>query len=136
MVTTTESRTRTSGRFRIRGRGVDTGGQVERCAAGRLRDAYPAGARDLELRIIGDVTDDALAALLRDLVDAIQDAEPHCRRVVYAAPADAPARTAAEDAGFRYVVDVDLADEQVGLLVAEPEWVRAADTELDHVPGS
>jgi len=63
------------------------------------------------------------------------DADPRCRRVVYAAPAgDSTALGAATAAGFRYVVDVDLPDVSLSLLVAEPGWVTAID--LDRVPGT
>ncbi|MEV5987464.1 hypothetical protein AB0L85_21010 [Streptomyces sp. NPDC052051] len=135
---TVESWTRFTGRLRLSGPGADIGVQVERCAAGRLRDAYPAGARDLEVRIDGGCPDgDARAALLRDLVDAVGAADPHCRRVVHAvAEGDHDGLAAAARAGFRHVVDVDLGQQQLSLLVAEPDWVTATDMDLDHVPGS
>ena len=46
---------------------------------------------------------------------------------------------AAESAGFRYVVDVDVPDEdgvveQLSLLVREPDFVTHVDMDLDHVP--
>ncbi|MEU6729342.1 hypothetical protein ABZ917_37050 [Nonomuraea wenchangensis] len=108
------------------------GVRLERCAAGRLRDAYPVAAHDLELRVA-----EADAELLRALVDDIAAADPQCRRVVYAVPqGDLDRMAVGEAAGFRYVVDVDLADEQLSLLVAEPEWVTRTDMDLNHVPGS
>ncbi|GAA4965842.1 hypothetical protein HD597_007027 [Nonomuraea thailandensis] len=106
--------------------------RLERCAAGRLRDAYPVAAHDLEVQ-----APEADAGLLRAVVDAVAQADPHCRRVVYAVPeGDLNRMAVAESAGFRYVVDVDLADAQLSLLVAEPEWVTRTDMDLDHVPGS
>jgi len=117
--------------------GIDVGVRVERCASGRLRDTYPAGARDLEVRIDGGCPHDTLTELLRALVDAIRAADPHCRRVVYAAAeGDRDTVAAAAVAGFRHVVDVDLGEQQLSLLVAEPGWVTATDMDLDHVPGT
>jgi hypothetical protein len=76
---------------------------------------------------------EALGLLLR----AVLAADPDCRRVVHAVPeGDRTAIEAAEAAGFRYVVDVDLHDRQLSLLVAEPGWVTATDLDLDRVPGS
>ncbi|GCE44881.1 hypothetical protein Rhow_000507 [Rhodococcus wratislaviensis] len=43
---------------------------------------------------------------------------------------------AAEAAGFRYVVDVDVAESELSLLVSEPGWVTEVDIDLEHVPGS
>ncbi|MGP3962073.1 hypothetical protein ACTWPT_39400 [Nonomuraea sp. 3N208] len=106
--------------------------RLERCAAGRLRDAYPVAAHDVELQVDGAGTE-----LLLALVDAVSVADPRCRRVVYAVQeGDLPRIAAAEAAGFRYVVDVDLADAQLSLLVAEPGWATRTDTDLDHVPDS
>ncbi|RVX38879.1 hypothetical protein EDD27_1207 [Nonomuraea polychroma] len=104
--------------------------RLERCATGRLRDAYPVAAHDLELRV-----NEATTGLLRALVEAVSVADPRCRRVVYAVPeGDLAGIAAAEAAGFRYVVDVDLADAQLSLLVAEPAWVTRTDMDLDNVP--
>jgi hypothetical protein len=103
-----------------------TGYRIERCTAGRLYNAYPVGEYDVEIRLPGG----ADTGLLRDLVTQIEVSDPRCRRVVYAAPAgDLADIAAAEAAGFRYVVDVDLpGDASFSLLVAEPGWV----TRLDH----
>ncbi|MGP3911331.1 hypothetical protein [Nonomuraea sp. 10N515B] len=106
--------------------------RLERCAAGRLREAYPVAAHDIELQV-----DEAGTELLRALVDSVSVADPRCRRVVYAVPEGDLARiAAAESAGFRYVVDVDLADAQLSLLVAEPAWVTRTDMDLGQVPDS
>ncbi|WP_433476268.1 hypothetical protein ACQPZP_03980 [Spirillospora sp. CA-142024] len=129
-----EDWTRVAGRMRVHGDGVETAVQVERCAAGRLRDAYPVGARDLEVRVPDAVAGDALSALLRALADAVRKADPACRRVVFAAPeGDVDRVAAAESAGFRYVVDVDLGETALSLLVSEPS---PADLDLRHVPGT
>ncbi|OIJ92728.1 hypothetical protein BIV24_13035 [Streptomyces colonosanans] len=134
---TVESWTRFTGRLRLYAQDIDVGVRVERCAAGRLRDAYPAGAHDLEVRIDGGCPQDTLAELLGTLVDAVRTADPHCRRIVYAvAEDDRETRAAVAAAGFRHAVDVDLGRQQLSLLVAEPEWVTATDMDLDHVPGS
>jgi hypothetical protein len=129
--TTVQAWTRSTGRLHLRGDGVNADVRVERCAAGRLRDTYPVGSHDMELRVCGE----PLAEILRTLADAVTRADPECRRVVYAAPeGDLERVAAAESAGFRYVVDVDLADEQLSLLVAEPDRVMRPDVDLGHVP--
>ncbi|MGW3497441.1 hypothetical protein [Streptomyces sp. NPDC001020] len=137
--TTVESWTRSTGRLRLHlhGQGIDIGVRVERCAAGRLREAYPAGARDLEVRIDGGCPHNALAELLLTLVDAVRAADPRCRRIVYAAAEDDQDTIAvAAAAGFRHAVDVDLGEQQLSLLVAEPDWVSAIDMDLEHLPGT
>ncbi|MFE5036755.1 hypothetical protein [Streptomyces sp. NPDC056683] len=78
-----------------------------------------------------------LPALLRSLTAAVLAADPHCRRVVLAVPAaDRGGLTAAESAGYRYAVDVDLGTDELALLVAEPDWVTVTDIDLDRVPGA
>ncbi|MGN9842631.1 hypothetical protein ACTMTI_31340 [Nonomuraea sp. H19] len=130
---TVEAWTRRAGRLHLHRDGVVADVRVERCAAGRLREAYPVGAHDLELRVCGG----PLAELLRTLFDAVTKADPACRRVVYAAQEGALEEVAAaQAAGFRHVVDVDLVDEQLSLLVAEPAGVRGTDVDLDRVPGT
>jgi len=110
--------------------------RLERCAHGRLRDAYPAAEHDIEIRL-DDAPTDELRALLGALSAAVQQADPQCRRVVFGAPlGDLATLAAAENAGFRYVVDVDLADASLSLAVAEPSWVTSVDMDLDRVPGT
>ncbi|MFF5085026.1 hypothetical protein ACFY36_48980 [Actinoplanes sp. NPDC000266] len=100
----------------------------ERCATGRLRNAYPVSENDLEV----DVSDPALlwTATTQALV-----AEPACRRIIYAVPeGDLAGIEAAEAAGFRYVVDVDLPDgSALSLLVVEPDWVTRIDHDTDAI---
>lgn len=55
---------------------------IERCTTGRLRDAYPAGEHDVEIRL----PDGADTEMLRRLVAEIEADDPSCRRIVYAAP--------------------------------------------------
>jgi hypothetical protein len=109
---------------------------LERCAQGRLRDAYPVAEHDIEIRL-DDAPSEELTALLGTLSAVVQQAAPQCRRVVFGALAgDLAALAAAENAGFRYVVDVDLADASLSLAVAEPSWVTSVDLDLDRVPGT
>ncbi|NBM20910.1 hypothetical protein [Streptomyces sp. GC420] len=123
--------------LRVTGHGTGIDVRVERCAAGRLRHTYPAGARDMEVRVDGPCPRETLAALLRSLADAVDAADPSCRRIVFAAASgDRGSVTAAQSAGFRYVTDVDLGREELSLLVAEPAWVTRTDIDLDRVPGS
>lgn len=110
---------------------------LEHCVGGRLRDAYPVNAHDVEVRIDAEVGPaelaDALGAAARDAFGA----DPRCRRVVFAAPAgDLAAMAAAEAAGFRHVVDVDIPGAELSLFVAEADWVTNADMDLDRVPGA
>ncbi|MFF7474749.1 hypothetical protein [Streptomyces sp. NPDC008092] len=130
------ARGRTTAGFRLRRDGVTVDVRLERCAAGRLRHTYPAGAHDLEIRVAG-CPDDLLPALPRSLTAAVRAADPHCRRAVLAVPAADRGRiTAAEAAGYRHAVDVDLGTEELALLVAEPDWVTGTDIDLDRVPGA
>ncbi|WP_216896741.1 hypothetical protein [Nocardia alni] len=130
---------RTRGRLLL-GHGESRAATVElqRCAVGRLRHSYPVGARDTEVRLAELSGSGALTDVLRSVAAAIREAEPLCRKVVYAVESDGgrPATVAAvEAAGFRYVVDVDVADAELSLFVCEPDWVTGADIDLDSVPG-
>lgn len=110
--------------------------ELERCAAGRLRDAYPTGSRDIEIRIT-DAEPAEAVDVLRILTSAVEAADPYCRRVIYAVPADdRSAAEAAQVAGLRYVIDIDLPGIELSLLVAQPDWVTAIDEDLSHVPGT
>ncbi|MFI6335366.1 GNAT family N-acetyltransferase [Streptomyces sp. NPDC050535] len=126
-----------SSELRVRGHSAQLTVRVERCAAGRLRNAYPVGAHDTEVGVHGTCPPAALPDLLQALTDAVTDEDPRCRRVVFApASTDQACIRAADAAGFRYVLDVDLGTEAVSLLVAEPLWVTRTDMDLDRVPGS
>jgi hypothetical protein len=65
-------------------------------------------------------------------------ADPACRRVVFASDAAALDRiAAAEAAGYRYVVDVDVeADEQLSLLVTEPGHLTQEPLDVGDMPGT
>lgn len=120
---------------------VDDGGTPHEVRArfavrGPLGNAYPAGIADLELDPRGLGDPDAV----RGLGERILRENPACRRVVLPVPAgDLDAIGFAEDAGFRYVVDVDVAGErgeitELSLLVLEPGWVADAPTAVDDLP--
>ncbi|WP_433346134.1 hypothetical protein ACQP25_26215 [Microtetraspora malaysiensis] len=150
----TLSRSRGSGEMRLRrpasGAALNTGAdaasggdgvlvevRVERCTAGRLREAYPVGAHDVEIRVAEGTSPALLTEVLAVLVGAIRVADPRCRRAVFAAPVDRPDMVAAaQAAGFRYVLDVDVPGAELSLLVAEPEWVTCVGMDLDRVPGA
>lgn len=109
---------------------------LQRCINGRLRNAYPVSAHDVEVRLIREVTPARLTTVLAELADAIQVADASCRRIVFTATAgDLAMIQAAESAGFRYVLDVDVPGAELSLLVAEPDWVTINDLDLDRVPG-
>lgn len=108
---------------------------LQRCVTGRLRDAYPVNAHDVEVRVTEELPPDLLAEMLARTAREVLGNDPRCRRVVFAAPVDDLTRiAAAQAAGFRYVVDVDVPGEELSLLVAEPRWVTAMDS--DRVPGT
>lgn len=99
--------------------------------AGELVDAYPAGTDDRELLIQGQPS----AAAVAELTAQVLAARPRCRRVVLPVPEqDLDAIGWAEDAGFRYVVDVETRSGGYSLLVTEPEWVLAQPHILDDIP--
>lgn len=104
---------------------------VRPARAGHLVDAYPAGTRDRELALEGDVGPSTVAAV----VDEIFAADPQCRRVILPVPVgDLEAIAWAEDAGFRFVVDVDTRSGSYSLLVVEPGWVLAQPSALEDIP--
>ena len=108
---------------------------VERCLTGRLSRTYPASAHDVELRPTGSLAPERLTTTLASATRNVLTDDPRCRRVVFApATDDWDAVAAAEKAGFRHVVDVDLPGAQLSLLVFEPGWVTAMDS--DRVPGT
>ncbi|MER5178246.1 hypothetical protein ABT009_07695 [Streptomyces sp. NPDC002896] len=132
-----ESVRRSAADLRVRRNDVTVDVRLERCAAGRLRDTYPVSAHDVEVWIGDGCPDGVLPDLLRTLVDTVQRADADCRRVVHAVHVGELGRiAAAESAGFRYVVDVDLGQEELSLLAAEPGWVTSTDIDLDRVPGA
>jgi hypothetical protein len=98
---------------------------------GDLAETYPVGLADVQVAIEPDCTAQALAAIVTDIFAA----SPRCRRVVDAAPAENLAAIAlAEEAGFRYVVDVDTHTAAYSLLVSEPAWVLAQPSALEDIP--
>lgn len=108
-----------------------------RCAAGRLRGAYPVGSHDIEVSVTGDGAAGPWPDLLAAVRATVEEADPRCRRIVLAlAVTAADEIAAAARAGFRPVVEVDLADAELVLMVAEPAWVGAADDAGDRVPGT
>ncbi|WP_433606458.1 hypothetical protein [Prescottella agglutinans] len=120
---------------------VDDGGTPVEVRArfavrGPLGNAYPAGVADLELDVDGLRDADAL----RGLGERILREVPECRRVVVPVPAGGlDAIGFAEDAGFRYVVDVDVPGDrgeitELSLLVMEPAWVADAPTAVNDLP--
>ncbi len=98
---------------------------------GDLVDAYPAGADDKELAVEGEPQLQAV----RDYVAGVLERDPRCRRVVLAVPErDLEAIAWAEDAGFRFVVDVETRVGAHSLLVVEPDWVLAQPHALEDIP--
>lgn len=112
-----------------------------RCLGGRLGDAYPAAEHDIELQVTNVAAADLATALREEAERALAD-DPRCRKVVFAAPAgDRETIDAAEAAGCRYVVDVDVlarsgSADELSLMVREHADVTAVDMDLDIVPGS
>ncbi|MFJ2756421.1 hypothetical protein ACIO3S_12530 [Nocardioides sp. NPDC087217] len=112
-----------------------------RCVEGRLRNAYPVAEHDVEIQVSGVEFADLGRVLSEEAKRVLAD-DPRCRKVVYAAPAGVrEAIDAAESAGFRNVVEVDVLTplggvEELVLLVREPAYVTEVDMDLDRVPGS
>ena len=122
------------GLVRFDGEGVVELG-FRRCISSRLRDTYPVSSHDIELFGLNDAPPQAFARALIEISEAVLRADPLCRRVVLAAPAgEADMGRAAEMAGFRPVVDVDVPGAELRLFVAEPDWVSNID--LQRVPGA
>lgn len=96
-----------------------------------LEAAYPAGLRDQVVQI-GDNTQPGALQLVAEYIMAH---DPLCRRIVLGvSEGDLATIHTAEQAGFRYVVDVDIPGKALSLLVAEPEWVVKESVNLDEVP--
>ncbi|MEV7085526.1 hypothetical protein AB0O07_06430 [Streptomyces sp. NPDC093085] len=130
------SRSRHAQDLRLQGKGGSAEILFERCAVGRLRDAYPVGLHDVEVQVRA-CTEDMLPSLLVALTAALGHADPRCPRLVLSRPAADRAFIAeAESAGFRHVVDVDLGSDECSLLAWEPSWASPADADLDRVPGT
>lgn len=113
-------------------RGAVVGGLEARKVVGNHLDgSYPVGIEDREVRIESGSSPAAVGAAVHTiLTDAAR-----CRRVVLAVPeGQLEAIRAAEEAGFRFVVDVDTPLESLSLLVAEPEWVLSQPTSIEEIP--
>lgn len=104
---------------------------IRRVRTGELVDAYPAGTHDLQLFVQRRPAPDILA----DYADRILTAHPRCRRIVFAAATgDLDTISWAEEAGFRFVVDVQTRAGEYALLVIEPEWVSSQPQVLEDIP--
>lgn len=91
----------------------------------------------MEIRLPEDVPPSTRTRLLARLADAVEVWDPLCRRIVVATDVeDLEALSAAEEAGFRHIVDVDLREAAYCLSVREPPWVIDVDMDLDHIPGT
>lgn len=115
------------------GRGGAPSGRVgvRRARAGELVDAYPAGTHDRELVVEGHVD----ASDIDELSARILAADPRCRRIVLPVAEQQLAAIAwAEQAGYRYVVDVETRSGACSLLVREPGWVVDQPAMLDEIP--
>jgi hypothetical protein len=104
---------------------------IRSARAGDLVDAYPAGTHDKQLMVEGEPA----AQTVRDYVAAVLADDPRCRRVILAVPEnDLAAIHWAEDAGFRFVVNVETRAGAHSLLVVEPDWVLAQPHALEDIP--
>lgn len=104
---------------------------VRHARAGELVDAYPAGTHDRELVIEGA----PLPGEVARVSEKVLAHDLRCRRIVLPVPErDLDAIAWAEEAGYRYVVDVETRSGAYSLLVVEPEWVLAQPHVLDDIP--
>lgn len=102
-----------------------------RARAGELRDAYPSGTHDIELGYLGRPEPSAVA----DYTQVLLRFDPRCRRVVLPVPElDLEAIGWAEEAGYRYVIDVETVSGGYSLLVTEPQWVIDQPAILEDIP--
>lgn len=102
-----------------------------RARVGELRDAYPAGAHDIELGYTGTPDPTATSEYTAELLRS----DPRCRRVVLPVPElDLDAIAWAEQGGFRYVIDVETVAGGYSLLVTEPQWVLDQPVILEDIP--
>lgn len=90
-----------------------------------LRHTYPYGSHDAQVDFNGGED-------LRARVDAVFAADAECRRVVVMVEQENVEQIkVCEDAGLRYVLDVQLrTGEEVSLMVSEPDWVTAQSTDV------
>lgn len=96
-----------------------------------LRPSYPVGARDWEVMVASGDADG-----VRALVGHVFATDAQCRRVILPVdPEDADGAARAGAAGFREVVEVELADgSDLVLWVAEPQWVLDQPTAIELMP--
>lgn len=108
---------------------------------GPLAQAYPAGIHDVEVRV--ERLDDA-EGVHRACLSLFAD-HPQCRRITFAARVnDLDVIAFAEEAGFRYVLDVDVREPagsapeetttELSLLVLEPQWILDQPIAVDDLP--
>lgn len=108
---------------------------------GPLVQAYPAGIHDVEVRV--ERLDDA-EGVHRTCQSLFSD-YPRCRRIIFAANAnDVEVIAFAEEAGFRYVLDVEVREPtgsapmetatELALLVLEPKWILEQSIAVDDLP--
>jgi hypothetical protein len=112
-----------------------------RALDGLLAQAYPAGIHDVEVRV--DSLDDAEG--VHRACQSLFTEYPDCRRITFAAKAnDVTVIAFAEQAGFRYVLDVDVREPagsapderstELSLLVLEPQWILRQPIAVDDLP--
>lgn len=91
-----------------------------------IRHTYPYGKTDVTVPFAEK------DELVRS-VEKVFDEMPECRRVVVAVPqGDVEKIATCEEAGLRYVLDVDLRDgTELSLVVAEPDWVTSRSIDID-----
>jgi hypothetical protein len=108
---------------------------------GPLAQAYPAGIHDVEVRV--ERLDDAEG--VHRACQLLFADHPQCRRITFAARANEVNVIAfAEEAGFRYVLDVDVREPagsapeetatELSLLVLEPQWILEQPMAVDDLP--
>lgn len=101
---------------------------------------YPAGVRDRLVKLESADDESVGPEALQLTAEKIFADDDTCRRIVLSTPVeDIPQIARGESAGFRYVVDVELLDEdrqvvERSLMAAEPAWVIEQSMHLDDVP--
>lgn len=93
-----------------------------------VRHTYPYGANDVILPYNN-------AEALAQRISEVFATDPKCRRVIVPVePDNVEEISACEDAGMRYVLDVQLrTGEEHALMVAEPDWVANQSTDTKNL---
>ena len=89
----------------------------------------------VDIGVVAAGGDAAVAEALAQRISEVFATDPKCRRVIVPVePDNVEEISACEDAGMRYVLDVQLrTGEEHALMVAEPDWVANQSTDTKNL---